>query len=147
MVKMSRPNNCPKTIAQPIETILEVPPKLLTSLGKPAHVGVRDLVARGYFISGGASQRGWWSGAGVPCRTLSDLDWVRLGCLIAMGFDNRTITFRIDHTHLHRIAVRFEWALYFGKLLKNPNNHNFGFGQTQNRDFGIFGTSPKYNAH
>ncbi len=38
------------------------------------HVGVRDLVARGYFIPGGASQRGGGSGSGVPCRTLSDLD-------------------------------------------------------------------------
>ena len=46
-----------------------------------------------------------------PCPTLSDLDWSRhLGCLIAMGFDNRTVTFRIDHTPLHRIAVQFEWA-------------------------------------
>ena len=30
------------------------------------------LAARGYFIPGGASQRGGWSGSGVPCRTLSD---------------------------------------------------------------------------
>ena len=35
-------------------------------------IGVRDLVARGYFIPGGASRRGCGSGAGVPCRTLSD---------------------------------------------------------------------------
>ena len=37
-------------------------------------VGVRDLVARGYFIPGGASQRGGGPGSGVPCRTLSYLD-------------------------------------------------------------------------
>ena len=37
-------------------------------------VGVRDLVARGYFIPGGVSQRGRGSGSGVPCRTLSDRD-------------------------------------------------------------------------
>ena len=38
------------------------------------HIGVRDLVARGYFIPGGASQMGCGPGSGVPCRTLSDLD-------------------------------------------------------------------------
>ena len=38
------------------------------------HIGVRDLVARGYVIPGGASQRGGGSGSGVTCRTLSDLD-------------------------------------------------------------------------
>ena len=36
-------------------------------------VGVQDLVARGYVIPGGASQRGG-SGSGVLCRTLSDRD-------------------------------------------------------------------------
>ena len=36
-------------------------------------IGVRAWLARGYFIPGGASQRGGWSGSGVPCRTLSDL--------------------------------------------------------------------------
>ena len=37
-----------------------------------AVIGVRDLVARGYFIPGRTSQKGGWSGACVPCRTLSD---------------------------------------------------------------------------
>ena len=32
----------------------------------------RAWLARGYFIPGGMSQRGAWSGSGVPCRTLSD---------------------------------------------------------------------------
>ena len=36
-------------------------------------IGVRALVARGYVISGGVSQKGGWSGACVPCRTLPDL--------------------------------------------------------------------------
>ena len=40
-----------------------------------ARIRVRDLVARGYFIPGGASQWGCGSGSGVPCRTLSDLDY------------------------------------------------------------------------
>ena len=35
--------------------------------------GVRAWLACDYFIPGGASQRGGWSGSGVPCRTLSDL--------------------------------------------------------------------------
>ena len=38
-------------------------------------VGVRDLVARGYFIPGGASQRGGGQAPMFPCRTLSDLDY------------------------------------------------------------------------
>ena len=39
------------------------------------------LAARGYFIPGGASRRGGWSGPGVPCRTLSDTvrGWHRVG--------------------------------------------------------------------
>ena len=38
-------------------------------------IGVRDLVARGYFIPGGASQRGGGQAPMFPCRTLSDLDY------------------------------------------------------------------------
>ena len=38
-------------------------------------VGVRDLVARGYFIPGGASQRGCGQAPMFQCRTLSDLDY------------------------------------------------------------------------
>ena len=37
-------------------------------------VGVRDLVARGYVIPGGASQRGGGQAPMFQCRTLSDLD-------------------------------------------------------------------------
>ena len=55
---------------------------------------------------GGEPEWGW-SGAGVTGCTLSDLDWVRhLDYFIAMGFDNGTVTFRIDHTPLHRIDVQ-----------------------------------------
>ncbi len=39
------------------------------------HVGVRDWLARGYFIPGGASQRGGGQAPMFPCRTLSDLDY------------------------------------------------------------------------
>ena len=38
---------------------------------------------------------------------------------IAMELDDRTVTFQTDHTPQDRIAVRFEWALPFGELLKN----------------------------
>ena len=45
-----------------------------------------------------------------------------------MGFDNGTVTFRIDHTPLHRIAVQFEWAEPFGELQKNQKmNHFLGY--------------------
>ena len=37
-----------------------------------------------------------------------------------MGFDNGTVTFRIDHTPLDRIAVEFEWAYPFGELQYYP---------------------------
>ena len=41
-----------------------------------AYIGVRDLVARGYFIPGGVCQRGVGGQAPMfPCRTLSDLDY------------------------------------------------------------------------
>ena len=42
-----------------------------------------------------------------------------------MGFDNGTVTVRIDHTPLHRIAVQFEWADAFGELQKNQKISNF----------------------
>ena len=45
------------------------------SFGLIFRVGVRDLVARAYFISGGASQREDGQAPMFPCRTLSDLDY------------------------------------------------------------------------
>ena len=42
-----------------------------------------------------------------------------------MGFDNGTVTFRIDHTPLHRIAVQFEWAEPFGELQENQKIGQF----------------------
>ena len=42
-----------------------------------------------------------------------------------MGFDNGKVTFRIDHTPLHRIAVQFEWAEPFGELQKNQKIGHF----------------------
>ena len=53
---------------------LPIPPPGAEDAEDQPLVGVRDLVARGYFIPGGASQRGGGSGSGVPCRTLSDRD-------------------------------------------------------------------------
>ena len=45
-----------------------------------------------------------------------------------MGFDNGTVTFRIDHTPLHRIAVQFEWAEPFGELQENQKmSHCLGY--------------------
>ena len=46
-------------------------------------IGVRDLVARGYFIPGGASQRGGGQAPMFPCRTLSDLEvsWTQVNHL------------------------------------------------------------------
>ena len=49
-----------------------------------------------------------------------------LRCLIVMGFDNGTVTFRIDPTPLHRIAVQFEWAEPFGELQKNQKIGHLG---------------------
>ena len=43
-----------------------------------------------------------------------------------MGFDIGTVTFGIDHTPLHRIAVQFEWAEPFGELQKNQKMSHFG---------------------
>ena len=51
-------------------------------MSKKARVKVwfssQELGSRGYFIPGGASQRGGWSGSGVPCRMLSALDYPEL---------------------------------------------------------------------
>ena len=41
---------------------------------------------------------------------------------IATEIDSRTVTLQTDHTPQDRIAVRFEWALPFGELLKNQKN-------------------------
>ena len=90
-------------------------------------IGVRDLVAHG-FSSLGARARGWVDRAPAfrvaRCQTWTQVSHLR--CLIAMGFGNRTVTFRIDHTPLHRIAVQFEWAEPFGELQKNKKISHFG---------------------
>ena len=61
----------------------------------------------------------------IPCRsTLADLDypglsWTQVShprCPGTEDFGNRTVTFGIDHTPLHRISVQFEWAEPFGEL-------------------------------
>ena len=48
-----------------------------------------------------------------------------LWCPIATGFDSGTITFRIDHTPLHRISIQFEWAWPFGELPKKQKIGQF----------------------
>ena len=55
--------------------------------------------------------------------------WTRVShprCPSTEDFGNRTVTFRIDHTPLHRIAVQFEWAEPFGELQKNQRMSHFG---------------------
>ena len=42
------------------------------------------------------------------CQTWTQVSHPR--CPSTEDFGNRTVTFRIDHTPLHRIAVQFEWA-------------------------------------
>ena len=42
------------------------------------------------------------------CQTWTQVSHPR--CPSTQDFGNRTVTFRIDHTPLHRIAVQFEWA-------------------------------------
>ena len=51
--------------------IRQTPDQLLL---RPLLVGVRDLVAHGYFIPGGETHRGAGSGPFVPFRMLSDLE-------------------------------------------------------------------------
>ena len=56
------------------------------------------------------------------------LSWTQVShprCPSTEDFGNRTVTFRIDHTPLHRIAVQFEWAEPFGELQKNPKMGHF----------------------
>ena len=78
------------------------------------------MVARGYVIPGGASQRGVGRAPAFSvarCQTWTQVSNPR--CPSTEDFGNRTVTFRIDHTPLHRIAVQFEWAEPFGELQKN----------------------------
>ena len=56
------------------------------------------------------------------------LSWTQVShprCPSTQDFDNGTVTFRIDHTQLHRIAVQFEWAEPFGELQKNQKIGHF----------------------
>ena len=81
------------------------------------NIGVRDLVARGYSIPGGASQRGVGRAPAfrvARCQIGTQVG--HLGGLIAMGLGIGTVTFGIDRTPLHRISIQFEWAEPFGEL-------------------------------
>ena len=96
------------------KTLREVPqtnPKYLISSQEMDLIGVRDLVARGYFIPGGVSQRVGESGFGVPRRTLSDLD---SGQSPVMPHRDRFWHWYNNFWNrlypLHRISVEFEWA-------------------------------------
>ncbi len=44
---------------------------------------MRDLLARVYFIPGGASMRGGWFVGGVTCRMWSDPDWGQTSLLLS----------------------------------------------------------------
>ena len=80
-------------------------------------VGVRDLVARGYSIPGGVSQRG--VGPAPAFRVARCQIRTQVGhsaALIAMGFGIGAVTLGIDHTPLHRMSIQFEWAQPFGEL-------------------------------
>ena len=79
---------------------------------------MQDLVARDYFIPVGREPDGGW----VPLRCFrvarrqiwtqfSHPGWPR-----TENFGNRKVTFGINRTILHRIAVQFEWAEPFGEL-------------------------------
>ena len=46
-------------------------------------------------------------------------------CPSTQNFGNRTVTFRIDHTPLHRIVVQFEWAESLGELQKSETIGHF----------------------
>ena len=84
---------------------------------QPFKIGVRDLVARGYSIPGGVSQRG--VGRPAAFRVARCQIWTQVGhpgWPRTQNLDNRKVTFGIDHTPLHRIAVQFEWAEPFGEL-------------------------------
>ena len=56
------------------------------------------------------------------------LSWTQVShprCPSTEDFGNRTVTFGIDHTPLHRISVQFEWAEPFGELQKNQKIGQF----------------------
>ena len=68
LTKCSQPSECTSIPSFGISLMLCEPHK------QTIVVGVRAWLARSYFIPGGTSQKGGWSGPGVPCRTLSDLE-------------------------------------------------------------------------
>ena len=73
LVRTSFSRSTPKPLLPPKSTgyVVDLQVKR-TTVHDGEQIGVRDLVARGYFIPGLMSQRGGWSGGGVPCSTLSD---------------------------------------------------------------------------
>ena len=78
--------------------------------------GVRDLVARGYVIPGGANQGGGRAPAFRVARCQTGTQVGHFAGLIAMAFGIGTVTFGIDRIPLHRISIQFEWAEPFGEL-------------------------------
>ena len=75
------------------------------------------MVARGYSIPGGVSQLGvGWAPAFRVARCQIRTQLRHSERPRTQDLDNRKVTFGIDHTILHRIAVQFEWAEPFGEL-------------------------------
>ena len=101
-------------------------------------IGVRDLVARGYVIPGGASQRG-----GVVrlrcfsvarCQTWTILDSGRSPVMPHRdGFWHWYSSFWNRPYPLQRIAVQFEWAYPFGELQQFEWAYPFGELQPKNK--------------
>ena len=58
------------------------------------------------------------------CQTWTQVSHPR--CPSTEDFGNHTVTFRIDHTPLHRTAVQFEWAEQFGELQKKQKISHLG---------------------
>ena len=101
----------------------------LSECGTWSHAVISSLGAR---ARGGVGRAPAFSVA--RCQTWTQVSHPR--CPSTEDFGNRTVTFRIDHTPLHRIAVQFEWAEPFGELQKKTENMSI---------FGACQFSPKKN--
>ena len=94
-------------------------------------IEVRAWLARGYFIPGSMSQRGFGQTPMVPCRTLSDQDLgqTSVPSHITTGFDNPNNCSNKPHPHAQNrsaIAIR-----PFGELPKRTKIEIFGNVKTQ----------------
>ena len=95
------------------------PPGISSECGTWSHAVMSSLGAR---ARGGVGRAPAFSVA--RCQTWTQVSHPR--CPSTEDFGNRTVTFRIDHTPLDRIAVQFEWAEPFCELQKNQKMGHFG---------------------